>query len=284
MSGARVGCAGSWFWTKRQYVFAVNKRTLHYYDEQGIFKPDHVAENGYRSYSFRQFYPFYLLRMLRGMGLELSEIKEYMEHRSPARLDALLGEQQQWLKQEQAKIRRQLRIVENQRHLLALAKTVVCGQVEEIELPAARLVLSRNTRRQAAAEDWPMVEQIATEHERQVTELQLSAGLGVGAMVAAQDFQQHGQEGIISHFFTVIHGPYRSVEREYRHIRPAGTYLVTYFKGDYDDTAKAYQLLRQYIRDQGCQVGEFSYEESILENMSMSDSRGFITRIAVLKR
>ena len=80
-------------------IVGVNKRTLHYYDEQGIFKPDHVAENGYRSYSFRQFYPFYLLRMLRGMGLEISEIKEYMEHRSPARLDALLGEQQQWLVQ-----------------------------------------------------------------------------------------------------------------------------------------------------------------------------------------
>ena len=60
-------------------IVGVNKRTLHYYDEQGIFKPDHVAENGYRSYSFRQFYPFYLLRMLRGMGLEISEIKEYME-------------------------------------------------------------------------------------------------------------------------------------------------------------------------------------------------------------
>lgn len=264
-------------------IVGVNKRTLHYYDEQGIFKPDHVAENGYRSYSFRQFYPFYLLRMLRGMGLELSEIKEYMEHRSPERLDELLGEQQAWLKQEQAKIRRQLRIVENQRHLLELARTVICGRVEELELPATRLVLSRNTRRQAAADDWPMVEQIATEHERQVTELQISAGLGVGAMVAARDFCQPGQEGIISHFFTIINGPYRTVERAYRHTRPAGTYLVTYFQGDYDDTAKAYALLRQYIKEQGCKVGAFSYEESILENMSMSDSRGFITRIAVPK-
>ena len=221
--------------------------------------------------------------MLRGMGLEISEIKEYMEHRSPARLDALLGEQQQWLKQEQAKIRRQLRIVENQRHLLELAKTVACGKVEELELPAARLVLSRNTRRQAAAEDWPMVEQMATEHERQVTELQLSAGLGVGAMVAARDFLQPGQEGILSHFFTIIHGPYRSVEREYRYERPAGTYLVTYFQGDYDDTAEAYRLLRQYIKENDCQVGAFSYEESILENMSLNDSSGFITRIAVQK-
>ena len=264
-------------------IVGVNKRTLHYYDEQGIFKPDHVEPNGYRSYSFRQFYPFYLLRMLRDMGLELAEIKEYMENRSPERLDCLLAEQQAWLEAEQEKLRRQLRVVESQRHLLSLARTVVCGRVEEQELPAARLVLSRDVRRAAAREDWPLVERIATEHERQVAEQQISAGLGVGAMVAARDFLQAGSEGILSHFFTVVGSSYRGIAREYRYRRPAGTYLVTYFQGEYDDTAKAYALLRRYIAAHGCRTGPFSYEESILENMSMNDPRGFITRIAVQK-
>lgn len=48
----------------------VNKRTLHYYDEQGIFSPDHVGENHYRYYSARQLYPFIMIRLLRQMGLE----------------------------------------------------------------------------------------------------------------------------------------------------------------------------------------------------------------------
>lgn len=264
-------------------IVGVNKRTLHYYDEQGIFKPDHVEPNGYRSYSFRQFYPFYLLRMLREMGLELAEIKEYMEHRSPERLDCLLADQQAWLEAEQAKIRRQLRVVESQRRLLQLAQTVVCGKVEEQELPAAHLVLSRDVRQAAMREDWPLVERMATEHERQVTEQQISLGLGVGAMVAARDFLQAGREGILSHFFTVVGNSYRKIAREYRCQRPAGTYLVTYFQGEYDDTGKAYALLRRYIAAHGCKVGPFSYEESILENMSMSDPSGFITRIVVQK-
>ena len=58
---------------------------------------------------------------------------------------------------------------------------------------------------------------------------------------------------------------------------------MTYFQGEYDDTAKAYALLRRYIAAHGCRTGPFSYEESILENMSMNDPRGFITRIAVQK-
>ena len=86
-------------------IVGVNKRTLHYYDEEGIFRPAHVEPNGYRSYSFQQFYPFYMLRHFRSMGLDLAEIKEYMEHRSPARLDALLTEQQAWLTGEMERLR-----------------------------------------------------------------------------------------------------------------------------------------------------------------------------------
>ena len=41
----------------------VNKRTLHYYDEQGIFSPDHVDANGYRCYAVRQLYPLSLIHI-----------------------------------------------------------------------------------------------------------------------------------------------------------------------------------------------------------------------------
>ncbi|SEH22396.1 MerR family DNA-binding transcriptional regulator [Selenomonas sp. KH1T6] len=44
-------------------ITGVNKRTLHYYDQQGIFSPDSIEPNGYRAYSSRQFYPFYMIRM-----------------------------------------------------------------------------------------------------------------------------------------------------------------------------------------------------------------------------
>ena len=78
----------------------VNKRTLHYYDEQGIFSPDHVDANGYRCYAVRQLYPFIMIRLLRQMGLDLAEIQDYMSHRSPARLETLLKEQEEWLEGE----------------------------------------------------------------------------------------------------------------------------------------------------------------------------------------
>lgn len=259
----------------------VNPRTLHYYDAQGIFSPDAVEDNGYRSYSLRQCYTFYLIRMFRTMGLELSEIKDYMENRSPDRLDRLLEEQSQWLFEELKKIKRQIRIVDNQRRMLALAKEVVCGQVEEMEWPAARLVLSRNTRLLAEKENWAGVERLTMEHAGVINKLQLGAGLSMGAMVAREDFLRSGRESVVSYLFTRTEESLRRVAKEYRHIRPAGRYLVTYFRGDYEDTEAAYALLRAYIDKKQYKAGAFSYEESILEEMTNADKENYITRVAV---
>lgn len=173
-------------------IVGVNKRTLHYYDAQGIFRPARVEPNGYRSYSFQQFYPFYMLRHFRAMGLDLAEIKEYMEHRSPARLDALLTEQQAWLTGELARLQHQMRIVRNQRALLAQAAHVTCGRVEEVVLPAAHLVISRNVRKLALQGDSPTLERAMTEHLRYVFEHKADAGYGMGFMLSPEEYLTPG--------------------------------------------------------------------------------------------
>ena len=43
----------------------VNKRTLHYYDEIGLFRPLTKAENGYRYYDISQSIDFEYIRMLK---------------------------------------------------------------------------------------------------------------------------------------------------------------------------------------------------------------------------
>ena len=234
-------------------IVGVNKRTLHYYDAQGIFRPARVEPNGYRSYSFQQFYPFYMLRHFRAMGLDLAEIKEYMEHRSPARLDALLAQ----------------------------AAHVTCGRVEEVVLPAAHLVISRNVRKLALQGDSPTLERAMTEHLRYVFEHKADAGYGMGFMLSSEEYLTPGRENFKSYYFTVTERPLRAIERPYRFERPAGRYLVTYFAGDYEDTARPYALLRDYLRAHHLRAAGYSYEESILEEMSSRDVRDYLTRILV---
>lgn len=262
-------------------LVGVNKRTLHYYDERRIFSPAKVEENGYRSYSFRQLWTFFMLRIFRAMGLELSEIEDYMEHKSPARLYKLLTEQEEWLQNEIVRLKRQLRIVENQRSLLKTVPNIVCDEVSELDLPAAKMVISPNVRDLTIKGKWVEAETIAAKHVRYTLHEGFTAGLFFGAMVAAEDFMQKGQECVLSYYFTPTEVSARLINKDNLHIRPSGRFVVTYFHGDYYETSDAYDRLRDYIIAHNLEPIGYSYEESIIDDMAATDFKDFITRIAV---
>ena len=57
----------------------VSVRTLHYYDEIGLLKPDEVdRENGYRYYGERAFEKMLEILFLRELGFSLKSIKEIL--------------------------------------------------------------------------------------------------------------------------------------------------------------------------------------------------------------
>ena len=58
----------------------VNKRTLHYYDEIGIFSPDYKGDNGYRYYDYMQGVDFEYIKMLKELNMGLDEIKKYIDN------------------------------------------------------------------------------------------------------------------------------------------------------------------------------------------------------------
>ena len=58
----------------------INKRTLHYYDEIGLFSPEFKEENGYRYYTCFQTVQLELIVTLRKIGLSIEEIIRY-QHR-----------------------------------------------------------------------------------------------------------------------------------------------------------------------------------------------------------
>lgn len=259
----------------------VNKRTLHYYDEQGIFSPDHVGANHYRYYSARQLYPFIMIRLLRQMGLELSEIQDYMHHRSPERLSRLLAEQEDWLDAEIQKLQYMKEIVHNQRQMLALAKDICCDTIRIEPWPEANLICSGPVRQMMIKEDHAGIERALMAHMRYIMEHGLNSGLVFGAMVRRADFLE-GDGHLLSRFFTVTTRSVATVPPDVLFVRPAGRYLVTYFRGDYMKTSAAYDRLRNYLQSHpALHAGAYSYEESILEDLSTADPRGYLTRVGI---
>lgn len=67
------------FYTPGEFarLFQIDKQTLIYYDNQGIFSPAHKSENGYRYYATEQILPFAELLSLRNLHVGGSQMSEF---------------------------------------------------------------------------------------------------------------------------------------------------------------------------------------------------------------
>lgn len=89
----------------------VNRRTLHYYDQIGLFSPDHTGENGYRYYSIYQLDRLALIVALRDLGVSLRDIQTCLASGDVGQMNRLLEEQD-------AEIARSIAQLERRRTLL----------------------------------------------------------------------------------------------------------------------------------------------------------------------
>lgn len=70
----------------------VTKKTLRHYDDIGLLRPAHVAENGYRYYSADQIRTMRLILRLKTYGLSLPEIAAYLANPDDVALSGKLEE------------------------------------------------------------------------------------------------------------------------------------------------------------------------------------------------
>ena len=74
-------------------MHGINKKTLMWYDEIGLFKPAAInPENGYRCYSYHQSPILETILLLRELNVSLDEIREFMKNHSAPSLKCLLEE------------------------------------------------------------------------------------------------------------------------------------------------------------------------------------------------
>ena len=98
----------------------VNKRTLHYYDETGLFQPNRKGENEYRYYSYQQSPEFEMILAFRELGMSIEEIKAYYAERTPENFRRILQDKQHSIHEQirhLRKIRQMLKVKEAQLNL-----------------------------------------------------------------------------------------------------------------------------------------------------------------------
>ena len=99
-------------------LHGVNKKTLMWYDEIGLFCPAVVKENGYRYYTYFQSATLEAILLLRELDVPVARIRSFLDDRSAQSLAALWDEQLDAVDRKLARLRELRRTMQTQGQLL----------------------------------------------------------------------------------------------------------------------------------------------------------------------
>lgn len=253
-------------------VCGVTKHTLFHYDDIGILKPEIVSESGYRYYSINQFFAFDIISVLKKAGTPLKDIKEYVEHQDTEQFLTMLKEKKKQLADEQIKIERMQKLLQNTIDMTSHVMRLVCGKprIEECEeeyLIAATLSVQDGEKKRLHK---------ISDLYRYCTNHNLIKGFPTGIIINKNDIESVLIEPFekADYFFCKI--DYRC-DSELLYIKPKGKYAVIYQKGSYESIFASYEKLKDYIAKNHLTITGNAYEFYI----TVGNPEKYITEIAI---
>lgn len=257
-------------------ISGVNKQTLFYYEKINLFMPAFIDKQGYRYYTFAQLDVFSTILALKTIGMSLEEIKRHIVTRNAQTTQSLFLGCIQKTREKIRELETLSREMEKRVELIEKARKIRCGEVyiehhEKQYLQCGSYI----------AEDATPIERHACIGELIEYRLkhQLHCGHALGGMVERSFFEHPtGNQTKYCRYFTVIDRP----DKEKGNMeKTAGNYLVLYYKGSYDKTYLAYPQINEYAKVHNLKLGDFAYEESMIDEISECDSLEYITQITI---
>lgn len=250
----------------------VKKQTLFHYDEIGLFSPALIKENGYRYYSYRQLYTFTMILTLKNLHMPLKDIKTYLDTRTPETYIHLLEEKLSEVDTTIASLTRiKNRLTESiHRTLLALstehAKTVLAEQEEEY------LIVSSNLNSATHKE----FSTYMLEYVQFWDKYALTTYDSFGTLIKFQDIANGLQD-----CFTSVYAKTKDMTLPSVIVKPKGLYAITYHHGSFETLYETYKKILEFIQKHHLTVGEFFYEDYLIDDITSCNPDDFVARIMI---
>ena len=120
----------------------VNKRTLHYYNDIGLFCPDIIGDNGYHYYTCFQFAQLELILTLRKIGSSIDEIREYVTQPSDASFSQMMEKRIHLIDGSIAQLLSAQDFLKQKSERSKLGMEARHGRIERCTLPERKMILS----------------------------------------------------------------------------------------------------------------------------------------------
>lgn len=246
----------------------VNKRTLHYYDEIGLFRPLTKAENGYRYYDISQSIDFEYIRMLKGLNMSIEEIKTYRENPTPADFLKIVKEKEKEIDKQIQRLKDIKTVMQRKKEKIVFCETLQEQEIRIEECKSERLLFYPYD----FSED--DISQIFS-HLKDIWGIE-QIRMGMGSFISLDNVYKMNfdkYEGI----YTIALNK-KSVPNNF--IKPQGKYLCGYQKGKWDKLPTLYQKMLDYATKNNLQLTGYAYEVG-LNDFVISNEADYITKIMI---
>ncbi len=255
-------------------LFDMNIRTLRYYDQIDLLKPEFVNEDtGYRYYSSAQFERLNTIRYLRALDVPIERIATFFEGRDVELMRGIFEEQLERVgkkKRELARIERKIR------GRIAQIDDAVEGVLDS---PGIRNVPERRVVRlmesfEPTADLEPLIRDLGRK-----SNLNDAIFLGkVGVSVSSEDLKARS--------FSRLSGVFIVIERADSHAGSVeriagGPFACTRFRGTHAEAAEHYAKLVDFIEESGFVLAGDSVETTLIDAGMTSDESRYVTELQI---
>ena len=247
----------------------VNKRTLHYYDEIGIFSPDYKGDNGYRYYDYMQGVDFEYIKMLKELNMGLDEIKRYIDNPNEEDFKEIADVKIKEIDQEIRTLNRRREVLEDK-----LKKLNKCDDVRKknsvkvIECEEQKFFYTP-----FKFEDDDLKQLIS--HIKDVWTVDEYCK-GIGSFVSVEKIQRGEFEEYDGLFIEMLD----DIDSKNTIIKPKGKYICAYHMGDWDTLPKFYGEIVEYAEENNLTLVGYSFEIG-MNDFAISDMEDYITQIMI---
>ena len=250
----------------------VNKRTLHYYDEIGIFSPDYKGDNGYRYYDYMQGVDFEYIKMLKELNMGLDEIKKYIDTPNEEDFKEIADVKIKEIDREIRTLNRRREVLENK-----LNKLNKCDEVRK-----------KNSIKVIDCEEQKFfftpfkfedddLKQLIT-HIKDVWTVDEYCK-GIGSFVSVDKIKRGEFEEYDGLFIEMLEDM-ESKNTKNTIIKPKGKYICAYHMGDWDTLPNFYGEIVKYAEENNLTLVGYSFEIG-MNDFAISDMKDYITQIMI---
>lgn len=253
-------------------LHGINKKTLMWYDEIGLFKPAAINPvNGYRCYNYHQSPVLETILLLRELDVSLTEIQNFMKNRSAENMKCLLDEKIADLDLQIMHLKAVRKTLYNHHQNMVTLLTMDLSEITIVEKEEHCLVTVDIDPNITFEKE---VELITAETARY--QLGRLHDASYGSMIPVTSLQSGNFDDYTKLFIEI---PFLKQEAGL-HIQPKGKYIRAFYKGNWDGMSLRYQAILDYARMQGLRLSGFSYEKGINETV-IDRIEDYIVRIEI---